>query len=762
MTDETQSRLSAREAAAEYATGTVFDLTECGREPIHLLGSVQSHGALLALAEPDMTIAVASANTGALLGVAPEALLGLPVADILGAEQARQLREATSDDDSVAAIVPVHLEERETGYQLEASVHRGDGLVICEFEPPTDQPFRFSSFYPGARRALLRLEGTGTVEGLCQAAVRQVRAFTGYDRVVAYRFDGDGPGEVIAEDVAPGWEPWLGLWFPAIDVPPQARRLYLQNWIRVIVDVNDHGAALVPPLRPGTQRPLDLSGSALRTVSSYHLEYLRNIGVRGSMSVSLIKDGRLWGLIACHSGTPRRLTADQRAACEMFGIALSLQLDSVEDRQRTAGQAEARQVVQQIIDAADAIGPERFGEHIVADARLCDLVGADGVYARFGTASHASGLVPDLPGLPALLARLPSGSVGRAWSTQRLGEELGEAAQLAGDCAGVLLVPLSSTGDVLAWFRGEVSRTVRWAADPKRPVITGSRGQRLTPRGSSSVWQETVYGHCRPWSSGEHGVAEETYRALSEIAVRHATAPTAANSEPGHSNDELEAFAGAASGELKEPLLGIANYATLIKEDSAALDAVTVKQLDTIRWLASRMDDLLNSLLEYSRLGRADLRVTSVSLDDVVDDIEEILGARLAEADVELRRPMGLGIVSGDRIRLQEVLVNLVSNAVKYAAADPPRWVEIGCEDAIPPDAEQPVRAFYVRDNGIGIPAEQQEDIFQILRRLHAAGARGGGTGAGLTISRRIVERHGGQLWVRSAPGQGATFYFSL
>ena len=327
MTEKKQSGLSAREVAAEYATGTVFDIDECAREPIHLLGSVQSHGALLALAEPGLTVAVASSNTAAVLGVAPEALLGLPVADILGAEQAGQLHQAASDDDRVPAIVPVQLEEREQGYQLEVSVYRGDGLVICEFEPPADEPFRFSSFYPGVRRALLQLESTRTVAGLCQAAVRQLRAFTGYDRVVAYRFDGDGPGEVIAEDAAPGWEPWLGLWFPAIDVPPQARRLYLRNWIRVIADVDDHGAALVPPLRPGAQRPLDLSGSALRTVSSYHLEYLRNIGVRGSMSVSLIKDGRLWGLIACHSGVPRRLTADQRAACEMFGIALSLQLD---------------------------------------------------------------------------------------------------------------------------------------------------------------------------------------------------------------------------------------------------------------------------------------------------------------------------------------------------------------------------------------------------------------------------------------------------
>ena len=265
--------------------------------------------------------------------------------------------------------------------------------------------------------------------------MRQVRAFTGYDRVVAYRFDGDGPGEVIAEDVTPSWEPWLGLWFPAIDAPPQARQLYLQNWIRVIADVRRSRRCAGPVLRPGTQRPLDLSGSALRTVSGYHLEYLRNIGVRGSMSVSLIKDGRLWGLIACHSGTPRRLTADQRAACEMFGIALSLQLDRVEYRQRAAGEAAARQALPQIIGAADGAGPQRFGEHIVADVRLRNLVGADGVYARFGPAAHASGLVPDLPGLSALLARLPSRPVGRAWSTYRLGAELGDLAHLAGDCA---------------------------------------------------------------------------------------------------------------------------------------------------------------------------------------------------------------------------------------------------------------------------------------------------------------------------------------
>ncbi len=577
MTEERQSGLWAREAAAEYASGTVFDVNECAREPIHLLGSVQSYGALLALAEPELTVAVASSNTAAVLGVAPEALLGLPVADILGAEQAGQLHQAASDDDGVAAIVPVQLEEREAGYQLEVSVHRGDGLVICEFEPSAEEPFRFSSFYPGVRRALLRLESTRTVADLCQAAVRQVRAFTGYDRARS------------------------GRWTCPV------RRC--------------------APCRATTWSTCVTSACAVRVPT-----------------VSLIKDGRLWGLIACHSGVPRRLTADQRAACEMFGIALSLRLDAIEDRQRAADRAEARRILQQMTAAAEAIAPERFGEYIVAgSARLSDLIGADGVYLRFGAASYTSGLVPDLMGAAqALLARLPSVPVGRAWSTHRLRGEAGELAHLAGDCAGILLVPLSSAGDVLAWFRGEVSRTVRWAADPERPVVTGSRGQRLTPRGSSSVWQETVRGECLPWSDRDRGIAEETYRALLEAAVRHAAA---------------------------------SSMATVIKEDSAALDDVTGKRLDTIRWLAWRMDELLNSLLEYSRLGLADLRMTPVSLDDVLDDIEEILGARFAEADMQLRRPMPLGAVSGDRIRLQEVLVNLISNAVTYAAADPPRWV---------------------------------------------------------------------------------------
>jgi light-regulated signal transduction histidine kinase (bacteriophytochrome) len=420
-------------------------------------------------------------------------------------------------------------------------------------------------------------------------------------------------------------------------------------------------------------------------------------------------------------------------------------------------------VLSQVLDSASDDDPADFVERLVAEAApLSELVSADGVYVRFGGAWRASGLLPPVESLPDLFGLLPVTSAGRPWSTHRLGDELGDRGELAGDCAGLMLVRMGSGDDVVAWFRGDASLNVRWATDPSRPVVLGSRGQRLTPRGSSMVWHETARGQSAPWTEEEHGIAEESYRWLFEFAVRRAAALSAANAELARSNDELDAFAYVASHDLKEPLRGVANYATFIAEDATGLDEQTLVRLATIRRLVTRMDGLLNSLLEYSRLGRADLAAEEIPLDTLVDEIAEMLGPQLAEAGVELRRPMPLGSVSGDRIRVQEVLVNLITNAVKYAAESAPRWVEVGVARVVPDGSSEPVPAIYVWDNGIGIRPEQQENIFKIFRRLHAPGVRGGGAGAGLTISRRIVERHGGRLWVRSVPGEGSTFYFTL
>ncbi|MER7973051.1 ATP-binding protein [Streptomyces sp. NPDC096080] len=756
--------LSPKAQLAEASVPGGFDLSVCVREQIHLLGGVQSYGTLLAADPATGLVDTAAENAAAVLGVPAGDLVGGPVTSVLAEDDWREVLEAAGTDGAAAVGFPVAAGPEGRRSLFDVSVHRRDDLVVVEFEPyEPDRAARSGGFYERVRRALNRLRSATDVTECCQAAVAEVRALTGFERVVAYRFDGlNGPGEVLAESVAEGWEPWLGLWFPATDIPPQARRLYEENWIRVIADVDDTTARLVPPVREATGTPLDLSGAALRTVSEFHLEYLRNIGVRSSMSVSLLKDGRLWGLIACHGGTPAPVAPAVRSACELFGATFSMQLAAIEERER-----------------ADAL--ERAGRDAAGLATLLDvdvdasllrheelvrgLMEADGVLLARGGRQTAAGLA-----VPAELARLLADRAAAAtadvWSTDRMPELLaqeGADAVPAGGVAGVLLVPLGDEGDFLAWVRGERALPREWAADPSRPVLVGPRGERLTPRGSGAVFRSVVRGRSRPWTRRSEAAAAEMRRLLTGLVLRHAEELDALNAELRLTNLDLDSFAHVTAHDLKEPLRGIANAATFTLEDAGdRLDATSVRRLETMRRLAARMDDLLNSLLHYARMGRGGLRRAEIGLDEVVDSALEVAGPRLAEENVRVLRPQALPTVDADPDRVYEILVNLLVNAAKYASDRPDRTVEITVEERTPPGASEAVAAVVVRDNGIGIPDDRQQEVFDLFRRLHGPGERGGGTGVGLAVVQRIVDRHGGLLWLTSAPGEGTAFYFTF
>ncbi|WP_370531717.1 ATP-binding protein [Streptomyces venezuelae] len=769
--------LSRRARDAESAVPGGFDLSECVREPIHLLGGVQSHGTLLAVEADGGVVDTAAANTLAVLGVPAEDLVGAHVTAVLSEEDWADACQSVAEEGETSAL---QVEAGPAGAlrRFDLSLHRSGPLVVLEFEPRDEGlEFRFTGFYQGIRRALARLRSTVDVVDSCRAAVREIRALTGYDRVVAYRFDGpEGPGEVLAEDVTDAWEPWLGLWFPATDIPPQARRLYEENWIRVIGDVDDSTVGLVPPVRAGTGTPLDLSGAALRTVSGFHLEYLRNIGVRSSMSVSVMREGRLWGLIACHGAAPFHPAPEVRAACELFGAAFSLQLAAIEERERAdalAGAAGRAASVAELLDADVEMSLPPHG------GAVRDLVGADSAVFVRGARSVATG-APVPAALVAELRRRAGGMPpGTVWATDRLGEVLADedvdVPELDGGQAGVLLVRLTSPGDFLAWFRAERPTPRMWATDPATPVRVGPRGERLTPRGSSEVFRSVMRGRSLPWRPREQAAAAELGRMLTRLVLRHAEELAALNEELRMSNLDLDSFAHAAAHDLKEPLRGISNAATFTMEDAgAALDPTSVRRLLTIRRLAGRMDELLNSLLHYARLGQAGLRRVTVDLDEAVDAALEVAGPRLAEERVRVVRDTPLPQVEADPTRLYEILVNLLVNAAKYAAERPDRMVSIGVEEvsaecgggADAGTAEtrpgRTERAVVVRDNGIGIPPELQADVFDLFRRLHGPAEHGGGTGVGLAVVKRIVERHGGRLWLESEPGSGTAFYFTL
>ncbi|MEW2167855.1 ATP-binding protein [Streptomyces sp. NPDC007084] len=759
--------LSRRARAAERAVPGAFDLAECVREPIHLLGGVQSYGTLLAVDAATGVVDTAAANTGSLLGVPAEDLVGGPVTRVLEAADWAEALEATSGEDAPSAALPVTAGEASAHGTFDLSAHRSGTLLVLEFEPRDErEAFRFSGFYQGVRRALARMRSAATVADCCHAAVKEIRALTGFDRVVAYRFDGpDGPGEVVAEEVTEAWEPWLGLWFPATDIPPQARRLYQDNWIRVITDVDDPTVRLYPEIRPGTGQPLDLSGAALRTVSAFHLEYLRNIDVRSSMSVSVLREGSLWGLIACHGAAPKVLAPEVRSACELFGAAFSLQLAAIEERERADGFARSGARAGAVAELLDADVEASLLRH---EDAFRGLANADGVaLARAGRVVTAGLPLPDQ--LAAELRRRAAlMTPGTVWSTDRLPEVLAADAEEEPDVradgpAGLLMVSLGRSGEFLAWTRAERPMPREWAADPAAPVRVGPRGERLTPRGSGAVFRSVMRGRSLPWTAQDQSAALEMWRLLTGLVLRHANELGRLNDELRMINVDLDSFAHAAAHDLKEPLRGISNAATFTLEDAAGdLDATSVRRLETMRRLAGRMDELLNSLLHYARLGRGGLRRDDVSLDEVVDTALEVAGPRLDDERVTVLRPPALGRVRADADRLYEILVNLLVNAAKYAADRPDRTVEIAVETVPARDGAESERALVVRDNGIGIPAGRQNEVFDLFRRLHGPAEYGGGTGVGLAVVKRIVERHGGRLWLESEPGRGTAFYFTL
>ena len=233
------------------------------------------------------------------------------------------------------------------------------------------------------------------------------------------------------------------------------------------------------------------------------------------------------------------------------------------------------------------------------------------------------------------------------------------------------------------------------------------------------------------------------------------------NEELTRSNIELDSFAYVASHDLKEPLRGLHNYAHFLIEDySDKLDNAGKDKLLTLVRLTQRMESLIDSLLHYSRVGRAELTWVDVDLNVVLADVVTLLEPRLRESGVTLQIAQPLPQVRADQARVQEVFSNLITNAIKYNDA-PQKWVEIGSAP-LPGAGDTDSFVFYVRDNGIGVPEEHQETIFRIFKRLHGRDEYGGGVGAGLTIAKKIVERHGGAIWLTSQPGSGSTFWFTL
>ena len=759
-----------------------LDLINCNDEPVRTPGCIQAHGALLVLRHADLSITQASENAYAILGHDATELLGQGVAAVVQAQGAARLRSILTTEPTDRN--PIYAFTMPAGDQVAAmdvTVHTLDGVVMLEFEAtgrnlPTKVigPVALGSpqepdYYALIKKTVTRLQTMETVQTLCQALADETRVLSGMDRVMIHKFHADHHGEIFAESCRSDLAPWLGMQFPAEDIPKPARDIFAKTWIRPVPDINGALAEMVPLVNPDTGRPVDMTYCALRGVSVMYSEYLQNMGVSAGLTMSLRRDNVLWGLIACHhySG-PHHVSYELRAACEFLAQVGSLQHKSVEDRENAAYCLQLEDVNQQLLTMA------------AKEGGLASLT--DGVPSLLG-AMHASGAAlyhrerwwrvgetPDEAQLKALgqwlVHRLDPNPL---YVTHSLVADYPPGASFAGVASGLLAAPLSRSGqNMLMWFRPEVITTAKWRGNPHyEPMVTGPNGSRLTPRRSFELFTESVHQHALPWLQVEIDAASRLRTLIMELIIVRAENMAGLNAELARSNEELDAFAYVAGHDLKEPLRGIHKYAQQLLEAVPTNDEEKHK-LEGLMRLTLRMDSLLDSLLHFSRVGKEELTRERVDLNEVLADAIEMVGSRISDDGTLIGAPRSLPQIMCDHVRVREVLVNLLSNALKYNDKAV-RLVEVGYvsaeetprRSAFPAAADKQM-VYYVRDNGIGIAARYFDQVFKMFKRLHGRDEYGGGTGAGLTIVRKLVERHRGQIWLESVLGEGSTFFFTL
>ncbi len=496
--------------------GEPVDLTNCDREPIHILGAIQPIGFLLALTA-DWIVARVSENIGDFLGKDPESIIGKPLMAVFPSRTVHDLRNRAGllrGPDAVERAFGCAIVEGAVLFDI--ALHFSGGQLVIEAEPTSGENGEPSGM---VRSMISRLDQCETLEAMFSEGTRQIRALTGFDRVMVYRFAPDGSGEVVAESCKPGIGRFLGLHYPASDIPAQARELYKRNLLRIIADVSARPVPLVPA-RDEAGHPLDLSLSVLRSVSPIHIEYLKNMGVCASMSISIIVDGKLWGLFACHHYTPHRPSFERRSVCELFAQMYSMRLESRQRQETVEFERRARDISDQLLGAVASDETLLKDPDWLADI-LRRAIACDGVGVWVGGSYAFSGTTPPTEAFRRIIRALNSTAAGKVFATDRIGSIVPDAEEFAAAAAGMLAIPISrAPRDYVVLFRSELIHSVRWAGDPHKPVQYGPNGPRLTPRESFAEWKELVQGRSRPFTASELRVAETLRATLIEVVLR--------------------------------------------------------------------------------------------------------------------------------------------------------------------------------------------------------------------------------------------------
>lgn len=742
----------------------IVNLTNCEQEPIHIPGSIQEHGFLLGLKQDTFTIDFCSANTHNYIAFSHNELLGKKFEDIFTIEVRHELEKYINEGSMLSSkLFDITFNSK----KFTCTVHKSNDIYVFEAEEVSKDVISASHTYNQTSQFLNYMHETHTFKQLCDLVARGTRQITGYDRVMIYRFDKDYNGEVFAESKREDLEPFLGLHYPHTDIPKQARELYMQNLLRIITNIN-YSPVPIYTIDDKTGKNLDLSLSVLRSTSPIHVKYLHNIGVDASLTVSLIHNKKLWGLIACHhySGS-KNLSPEVKLAAKLQGHFITSQ---IEIRQANEEYDLARKVNIALEKVNKYSLVSGSFEELISSPDLLKVCNAAGVSILFNGKVYTNGLVPGNDAILYLGSWLAAYTNNTSFYTEKLIDVLPEDKMICNNTSGIIYHSLDpENSNCIIWYRPETQTEVNWGGDPNKAIIRDENG--LSPRNSFKLWKEVVNCLSKPWLRPERETAEayanslqkqislliitqeeERYRKLSEM-LREA-------------NSELENINWISTHDLQEPLRKIQLLSSRILIKEKEMPESVQDSIIRMNNSANRMQTLLIDILKYTKLKNTGETLEKVDLNKLLGEIKTETLETASDQQLEIN-VHNLPEVNGVAFLLKQLFANIIANSIKYAAADRTPVITITAENSLVEHPQQAFKQLYyqinVSDNGIGFEQDYAESVFNIFTRLHSS-ADYKGSGVGLALCRKIMQNHKGIIAADSQPGKGTTIklYFPV
>lgn len=730
----------------------IVTLTNCEHEPIHIPGQIQPHGFLLGITQ-DWKIDFCTENIASYFDVTHNQVLGKDFSAVFGLVAEQEI-VAYIKGDEVQDAFPLEIEL--LGRLFQINVHISGGIYVLEAELLFADQEKLADAYKQTIQFVSQMNKTKSLKDLCALVAQGTREITGYDRVMIYRFDEQYNGEVFAEDCREDLEPFLGLHYPHTDIPAQARELYIKNQLRLIVDIN-YVPVPIFTVDDKEGKNLDLSLSILRSTSPIHVEYLKNIGVGATLTISLIHHGKLWGLIACHHYSEKNISPEIRLAAKLQGQFITSQIDIRQSNDEYINAQKTIVALEQLTSIDLPVVKESL-QRIIETPQLLEISNASGVAILSKNKIFKTGITPADDEILSLIEKIINKTKSEIFYTNKISDHFPEFAENA-NLAGIIYHSIGINGHVL-WFRPETVSEINWGGDPEKSIIKDRNG--LHPRNSFNIWKQIVKNQSSPWKQYEINAAsqyahtlqnqlilimlseeEEKYRNQSEILKE--------------TNSELENINWISTHDLQEPLRKIQLITSKMLGELDAISTESISNsLQRVSKSANRMSGLLEDILKYTRIKNTRDTLHEVDLNKILKSTIKEMHESIKESNATIEYE-NLPEVHAIGFLMRQLFINILQNSLKYASAERQPKIKItASQEPVLIHDRYKVYCHWVcfSDNGIGFEPQYAESIFKIFTRLHPQ-EEYTGSGIGLALCKKIMQAVGGDIKAEGKPNEG-------